>query len=106
MDSTNASFSIEFYPPRTAEGESKLDAVHGHGRTESDSRNARRRASTIFVEADRTPIKVGYMQKRATSGSAPSSAQAARIAGGSARRAAVALIATQIAGAISARERR
>ena len=28
MDSTNASFSIEFYPPRTAEGESRLDAVH------------------------------------------------------------------------------
>ena len=28
MDFTNASFSIEFYPPRTAEGESTLDAVH------------------------------------------------------------------------------
>ncbi|MEC7580843.1 MAG: methylenetetrahydrofolate reductase, partial [Pseudomonadota bacterium] len=28
MDSTSASFSIEFYPPRTTEGESKLDAVH------------------------------------------------------------------------------
>ena len=28
MYSTTASFSIEFYPPRNAEGESKLDAVH------------------------------------------------------------------------------
>ena len=28
MGSTSASFSIEFYPPRTAEGQSKLDAVH------------------------------------------------------------------------------
>ena len=28
MDSTSASFSIEFYPPRTAEGESKLDSAY------------------------------------------------------------------------------
>ncbi|MBL6816304.1 MAG: methylenetetrahydrofolate reductase [NAD(P)H] [Pseudomonadales bacterium] len=28
MDSENSPFSIEFYPPRNAEGESRLDAVH------------------------------------------------------------------------------
>ncbi|MBO74562.1 MAG: methylenetetrahydrofolate reductase [NAD(P)H] [Flavobacteriales bacterium] len=28
MDSKNSPFSIEFYPPRNAEGESRLDAVH------------------------------------------------------------------------------